>query len=186
MLVHTTMFRNGWTIREYLCISTKFIFSVVTPWIYLKTPLKRSWPQRRLNILIITGNYALSDKPHYEHAKFFKAIFIACHHEYQVFLSLKSLRKRIRSGSRGEDSEMVQRIFLRSCFPRQIDFQNTVMALWSNCPFTYAFLNIVPAKIDISQQHLWKHAGYAVYMIFPFIYSLSFIPSLSLLALSYP
>lgn len=37
---------------------------------------------------------------------------------------LKSLRQRKRSGSCGEDCEMVQRTFLRSCLPRRIDFLN--------------------------------------------------------------
>lgn len=34
------MHRNSWTIREYLCISTKSNFSVIAPEIYLKTLLK--------------------------------------------------------------------------------------------------------------------------------------------------
>ena len=66
------MFRNSWTIRKILCISTNFNFLVVAHE-YRKRRLcwKRIRPHRRLNILMITGNYALSGEPHcMQHSNF--------------------------------------------------------------------------------------------------------------------
>ena len=57
-------FSISYTISEYVCLSSKCKFPVVAQWIYMKAQLKTELSAAQLNILAITGNYALSGQPH--------------------------------------------------------------------------------------------------------------------------